>query len=142
MRNTSPKAALAGRVWSRMFDFLIATAPERTATLARFGLTPNDSRALAALDADQGRTMRSLAEEWECDASNVTGIIDRLETMGLVVRGAAATDRRVKLVTLTPDGVRVKSQVMRAFRAPPAALLTLTVDELHALARALEPLPE
>ena len=69
---------LARQVWGRMFDFLMRTAPERTRSLGRRGLTPNDSRALSSLDREAGRTMRDLAEEWECDASNATWIVDRL----------------------------------------------------------------
>src|SRR5207302_10601682 len=64
------KAALARRVWQLMFECLMRTAPDRGRGLGRRGLTPNDSRALASLRPREGRTMRSLAEEWECDASN------------------------------------------------------------------------
>ena len=56
--------ALARRVWQALFDLLIRSAPVRTASLARRGLTPNDSRALFSLDPRTGRSMRSLADEW------------------------------------------------------------------------------
>ena len=78
-----------------MFDFLIRSAPHRTRSLAKRGLTPNDSRALFSLAADQGRSMRSLADAWQCDPSNATWIIDRLETLGLAERQAVASDRGV-----------------------------------------------
>ena len=71
--------ALARRVWQALFELLIRSAPVRTATLARRGLTPNDSRALFSLDPRSGRSMRSLADEWQCDPSNATFIVDRLE---------------------------------------------------------------
>ena len=77
--SSKTKEARARRVWQLMFDFLISSAPRRTEILGRFGLTPNDSRALNSLRKDEGRTMRSLADEWRCDASNATWIIDRLE---------------------------------------------------------------
>jgi DNA-binding MarR family transcriptional regulator len=48
--------------------------------------------------------MRALAREWRCDASTATWIVDRLEGKGLAERRAHATDRRVKLVVLTPRG--------------------------------------
>src|SRR5919202_3764002 len=92
--SSTGKAALARRVWSRMFDFLMVTAPQRARSLGRRGLTPNDSRALGSLDAEAGRTMRSLAEEWECDASNATWIVDRLERLGLAERRTVPEDRR------------------------------------------------
>lgn len=137
---TSAKAkqARARRVWQLMFDFLISTAPRRTDVLGRFGLTPNDSRALNSLRPDEGRTMRSLADEWRCDASNATWIVDRLERAGLAVRRAQPNDRRVKLVVLTAKGARVKSDVMDAFYTPPPDLLALEAAELTALERLLE----
>jgi DNA-binding MarR family transcriptional regulator len=121
-----------------MFDFLISTAPHRTAVLGRFGLTPNDSRALGSLDATVGRTMRSLAEEWRCDASNATWIVDRLEGAGLAERRNKPNDRRVKLVVLTPKGAKTKAELHEAFYATPPQLLELDNAELETLQRALE----
>jgi DNA-binding MarR family transcriptional regulator len=142
MPDRSPrKAELARRVWRLMFDFLIRTSPQRTASLSRRGLTPNDSRALSTLDAERGRTMRSLADEWECDASNATWIVDRLERTGLAERRTLARDRRVKLVVLTPKGEKTKRELMAEFHTPPPELLALDRARLEALRRALERLP-
>jgi DNA-binding MarR family transcriptional regulator len=121
-----------------MFDFLMRTAPQRTEVLGRFGLTPNDSRALASLREDVGRTMRSLAEEWRCDASNATWIVDRLESAGLAERRPDPNDRRVKLVVLTTNGTRTKRELMDAFHTTPRELLDLDHEELATLERALE----
>jgi DNA-binding MarR family transcriptional regulator len=136
------KKARARRVWQLMFDFLISSAPRRTDVLGRFGLTPNDSRALNSLRQNEGRTMRSLADEWRCDASNATWIIDRLEGAGLAVRRAAPNDRRVKLVVLTAKGARVKREVLEAFYTPPPELLALDSTELAALERLLDRLSQ
>jgi DNA-binding MarR family transcriptional regulator len=132
------KAAKAHRVWQLMFDFLISTAPHRTEVLGRFGLTPNESRALGSLSQHDGRSMRSLADEWRCDASNATWIIDRLEQAGLAERRAAPNDRRVKLVALTPKGSKVRAELMDAFYSTPPELLELEHAELDVLQRALE----
>jgi DNA-binding MarR family transcriptional regulator len=139
-RSAGGKTALARQVWSRMFDFLMRTAPERTRSLGRRSLTPNDARALAALDRARGRTMRSLADEWECDASNATWIVDRLERAGLAERRSLATDRRVKLVVLTAKGERTRVELLEEFHQPPAELLRLGERELVALRRALDKL--
>src|SRR6267142_2073045 len=104
------KAGLAAETWKRMFDFFIGTGSQRGKVLARMGLTPNDSRALSALDVAGGRTMRSLAEEWGCDASNATWIVDRLEKRGLAERRAKPGDRRGKLVVLSAAGVKARKQ--------------------------------
>ena len=141
MAKSSNKSAVARRAWGRMFDFFMRTAPERVKSLGRRGLTPNDSRALASLDTERGRTMRSLAEEWECDASNATWIVDRLERFGLAERRTVPHDRRVKLVVLTPKGVKTKAELMEEFHTPPAELLELDRADLAALHEALERLP-
>ena len=48
-QSAATKMALAEGVWRIMFDFLIRSAPQRTKSLGRRGLTPNDSRALFSL---------------------------------------------------------------------------------------------
>jgi DNA-binding MarR family transcriptional regulator len=79
------------------------------AICARLDLTPPLARALLAL-GDKG-SMRSLADVLGCDASNVTGITDRLEAKGLVRRESAEGDRRVKLLALTPSGKRLRRRL-------------------------------
>ena len=137
----SKKAVLARHTWNLMFDFLIRTAPQRTASLGRRGLTPNDARALSSLDLHEGRPMRSLAEAWHCDASNLTWIVDRLETLGLASRKTVPNDRRVKLVVLTPKGQKTKAALMEEFHTPPPELLALDHADLEDLLRILEKLP-
>jgi DNA-binding MarR family transcriptional regulator len=131
---------LAREVWGRMFDFLMRTAPDRQRSLGRRGLTPNDARALSSLDREAGRTMRDLAEQWECDASNATWIVDRLERFGLAERRDVPTDRRVRQVVLTARGGRVRAELLEEFHTPPAELLQLSRKDLEALARALDKL--
>jgi len=139
-KSTNGKAALAARAWQLMFDYLIASAPRRARSLASRGLTANDARALAAIEAGRGRTLGELAKEWACDPSNVTWMIDRLERAKLAVRRPVASDRRVKEVTLTSEGVRVKRELLREFGSPPPEILGLERAELGALERILRKL--
>jgi DNA-binding MarR family transcriptional regulator len=127
------KAALENRVWRAMFDLLMRSAPARTAALARHGLTPNDSRALASLDTRDGRPMRALAELWGCDPSYATSIVDRLEALGLAERQAAPGDRRVKLVVLTKKGERTRRQLLEEFHRAPPEITALDRADLEAL---------
>src|SRR5262249_18449250 len=137
---SSSKRTLARRVWQLMFEFLMRTAPLRTEILGRRGLTPNDSRPLASLDPRHGRSMRSLAEEWKCDASNATWIVDRLEKFGFAERRNVPDDRRVKLVVLTSRGAKVKAEIMEEFLAPPADLVEMSRADLETLRKTLEKL--
>jgi DNA-binding MarR family transcriptional regulator len=135
------KSTLAQQVWKIMFNYLMKTAPERNQLLGERGLTPNDSRALFSLDPHEGRTMRSLAEAWTCDASNATWIVDRLEKMGFAERKSVPQDRRVKLVILTKKGVDMKSELLEALHTPPDELLELDRKTLESLLQALQGLP-
>ena len=85
--------------------------------------------------------MRSLADEWECDASNATWIVDRLERFGLAERRSVAHDRRLKLVVLTARGVKTKAELMEEFLAPPATLLDMDQRDLETLLHALKTVP-
>ena len=126
------KTGLAAEVWRRLFDFIVSTSAQRSAVLGRYGLTPNDSRALYALDSN-GRTMQSLASEWSCDPSNATFVVDRLEERRLAERRPLAGDRRVKLVALTPLGVKTKAALTRDLYRPPPELLELGHADLRVL---------
>jgi DNA-binding MarR family transcriptional regulator len=127
--------ALARRVWRALFDLLIRSAPIRTASLARRGLTPNDSRALFGLDPRTGRSMRTLADQWQCDPSNATFIVDRLEELGLASRQPLLHDKRVKLVVLTRKGEKTRTDLLHEFHQPPAEFDALDRTDLEALER-------
>ncbi|MFL5620756.1 MAG: MarR family winged helix-turn-helix transcriptional regulator [Gemmatimonadaceae bacterium] len=133
--------ALAADVWRRLFDFFISTSGQRQRVLAELDLTPNDSRALHTLDPREGRTMRSLADAWGCDASNATWIVDRLEQRGLAERREKPGDRRVKLVVLTAAGVRTRQRLRKGMYEPPPELLAMSTTALEALGAATAKLP-
>src|SRR5919197_5101695 len=108
-RRPPSKANLAAEVWRRLFDFIIATSAHRGQVLKRYGLTPNDSRALFTLDAGNGKTMRSLAEAWACDASNATWVVDRLEGVGMAERKGPPLERRGRIVAPPAPGAKTKA---------------------------------
>ena len=136
------KQRVAKDAWRAIMDFIIATAAERSAPIGKAGLTPNDLRALTTISLGEGgRTMRSLAEEWRCDASTVTWIVDRLEQRGLAERRPHPTDRRSRLVALTPAGAIVLADLQKAIFQPPKQLLELNERDLVALRNAASKLP-
>jgi DNA-binding MarR family transcriptional regulator len=82
--------------------------------------------------------MGQLAHTLACHASNVTGLVDRLEARGLVDRRLSAEDRRVKVLELTPDGLRVRAQVLKRMTSGARPLCRLSRDQRHALVKILE----
>ena len=135
------KEELAGEAWRPLARFFFDTARHRQQFLGQQGLTPNDLRAMTVLAPSSGLTMRQLADEWACDASNATFIVDRLEERGLAERRSVPTDRRVKLVVLTARGRRTLERVLERFYEPPQELLQLSRDDLEAIRDAVTRLP-
>ena len=135
------KQTLAREAWQPLARFFFDTVRQRQRILAAYGLTPNDMRALATLDTETGRTMRELADEWVCDASNATWIVDRLEERGLAERRTVPGDRRVKSVVLTSRGAKTRDRILRAMFEPPPELLKLERSDLVAIRDALSRLP-
>jgi len=138
---TTSKRALAAEAWKPLARFFFETAKHRQRVFADRGLTPNDARALFVLDRTHGRSMSELADEWMCDASNATWIVDRLEERGLAERRTIPTDRRVKLVVLTEKGDRTRDEMVRTLFEPPPELLELDREDLEALRDAIVRLP-
>jgi DNA-binding MarR family transcriptional regulator len=67
-------------------------------------ITPPQWAALRALHERPGIEQAKLAEIVAYDRSTIGGLVDRLETKGLVCRSSDATDRRLKRLNLTPTG--------------------------------------
>ena len=91
---------------------------------------------LGRLTAPRG--MGSLAEELGCDASNITQIVARLETRGLVTREPDPADRRGRLIIRTPAGDEVTARFEEAFEFGRDAVRRLSrseQDQLTALLR-------
>ncbi len=113
---------------------------EFAAAAAQHGLTSTQARVLAQLDGPV--PMRGLATLLVCDASNVTGIVDRLEARELVRREPDPADRRVKNVVATDAGREVIRVVREEMQAMHGALDTLDEAEsatLYALLGRLRP---
>jgi len=127
------KAALATEAWRAILDLGTRHRGRFMGVLREFGLTPGDFRALVTLDAETPRPIGSLAQAWDCDASNATWVVDRLEQRQLVERRQVPADRRVKAIALTPLGIKTKLRVLDALHEPPAEFLSLDRTTLEQL---------
>jgi DNA-binding MarR family transcriptional regulator len=96
-----------------LIDGLLRAAREieRTVALiaARHDLTTQQLMLLRALE--QPVPMSNLAVAKGCDPSNVTGLVDRIARLGLVERLTDTQDRRVRLLSLTPEGRRIRDRI-------------------------------
>jgi DNA-binding MarR family transcriptional regulator len=96
-----------------------------TAVCEEFELTPSQGMALRSLDPERPLAMSTLADALACDASNVTGIVDKLESRGLIARRGADHDRRIKMLCVTQAGRALRDRLIGRLLQPPAAVTSL-----------------
>ena len=130
---TGPATSVAEEAWRLLFELAKRKHSVLVPALAELDLTPVQGHALRLLDPEQPIAMSALADALFCHASNVTGIVDRLEARGLVERQAGREDRRVKTLALTEAGKRVRSQVVELMRRPPPEIAELSASDQRAL---------
>lgn len=97
------------------------------AAAAETSLSPAQACVLGRLEDPRG--MGALAEELGCDASNITQIVKRLETLGLVMRQQDPQDRRARVVVRTPHGDAVNRAFEDAFTFARSAVHRLSAKE-------------
>jgi DNA-binding MarR family transcriptional regulator len=116
-----------------MFQVLGLLKAHFHTAIVEMGLTPQQAHALRTLDPTRPVPMRELAAGIMCDASTVTGIVDRLEDRGLVERRPDPADRRVKGLVVTPAGIEVRDRIWRQVLGHAPHLAVLSPDERTAL---------
>lgn len=93
---------------------------------------------LATLELTGPRRITDLAANEGVTQPSMTALVTALERSGLVQRRSDPSDRRVALVTLTPDGVRYVRKRREAGVDDFIQLIKqLTVEEADALAEAV-----
>ncbi|MFD9392338.1 MarR family winged helix-turn-helix transcriptional regulator [Streptomyces sp. NPDC060000] len=95
---------------------------------AGHALTGAQARLLSLLSLEP-LPMRKLAQKLKCEPSNVTGIVDRLESRGLVERRPDPADRRVKLAAATDEGRRIAKGLRESLRFAREPLAGLAEEE-------------
>jgi DNA-binding MarR family transcriptional regulator len=136
-RNMPPHTPSACEAWQLLVRFFFTQRAHLPPLAAGLELSPAQCHVLHLIEPGRPVPMGQLAETLACDASNVTGLVDRLESRGLVRRRPSAADRRVKVLDLTPRGSRLRSQFLERMTAPPESLRRLSVRDQRALVRIL-----
>jgi len=138
-------ARLAGSVSvaDQAWALLLQLAFERVhahfaAVVAELDLAPMQAKALHELNLEPPISMRELAERLKSDPSNVTGLIDRLETRGLVERRPDPKDRRIKGLALTSAGARLRERLFARLYSAPRSVTELSERDQRTLTDVLQ----
>src|ERR671935_2456206 len=113
--------------WTLLLDLVMTERARLPQIAAEFELSPVQLHVLRLLEPGQPVAMGRLACSLGCDASNVTGIVDRLEARGLVERRSSPRDRRVKALVVTTRGAQVRTKVLRRMAQPPERIARLSL---------------
>jgi MarR family transcriptional regulator, organic hydroperoxide resistance regulator len=135
VKRAEPEAC---RAWQLMMKFYFVQRRHLPEWAGKFGLSHVQCHVLHLIEPGKPLPMSRLAEVLSCDASNVTGLVDRLESRGLVERKPSPADRRVKVLDLTATGSRLRGEMLQHMTAQPLPLSALTPEERRALVRLLE----
>ncbi|UZJ32884.1 MarR family winged helix-turn-helix transcriptional regulator [Streptomyces endophytica] len=105
------------------------------------GLTMWGYSVLLHLDETPIRTQAALAEAIRADKTRIIAVLDDLETRELIRRQPDPGDRRVRLLSLTPEGRRVRDATQAAIQENEEHLLArLPAADRTAFLRALQTL--
>jgi MarR family transcriptional regulator, organic hydroperoxide resistance regulator len=128
----------ACRAWQLLVRFFFAQREHLPTLEGEFELSPIQCHVLHLLEPGRPLPMGRLAGMLGCHASNVTGLVDRLEARGVVLRQPSPDDRRVKVLDLTPEGARLRAQVLRRMTTGARPLSRLTLRQQRTLVKILE----
>ena len=124
-------------LWPLLIEFALGLRSWWIETCASLDLTPTQGLALRTLNPEAPLAMSALAETLACDASNVTGVVDKLETRGLIARHAAETDRRVKVLVVTEKGRELRKELFARAAKAPASVAGLPKDVRDSMVQGL-----
>ncbi len=107
--------------------------------LEPLGLRPRHLVALTVLRDHEGGTQQALCGMLEIDRTNLVGLLNELETQGLIERRRSVDDRRRHIVDLTALGSQRLAEAELALAAAEDEILfELDVDERESLHRLLQ----
>ena len=138
-----PVTEFAGQLFFRLWR---ANHTRTAEALGEVGLTPPLFALLNVISAREGAIQQELGGALGIDRSTMVALIDELEGAGLATRRPSATDRRARVIAITPKGRRLLQRARGVVaEVEDEVLAGLTAKEreqlLALLRRALEAAP-
>ncbi len=131
----------APRLWTALARCSHALSQIAAQSVEQAGLSPTSFAALEALLHKGPLTITELQSKVLLASGSMTAAVDRLEAQGWVVRRSTPSDRRARIVELTPSGravIEVAFERHAAELEAATAILSATEKrELHALLKKL-----
>jgi MarR family transcriptional regulator, organic hydroperoxide resistance regulator len=121
----------------RLMDLFAKTLDHQGGCLDNLGLTYSQAKLMWRLEAGDTPSLKEAARRCGVDPSNLAGVVDQLIERRLVASRPATHDKRVRIVRLTAEGIRLRRRLVACISDNPAidALPAKRQDELLEILR-------
>ena len=104
---------------SRLMNLFAQTLDHQGTCLETLELTYAQAKLIWRLEAGDTPSLKEAARRCGVDPSNLSGIVDQLTERGLMTSRPAPHDKRVRVVRLTGEGVRMRKRLLACLSQNP-----------------------
>jgi len=105
---------------SRLMELFARSLDHQGTCLQSLELTYAQAKLIWRLNAGDTPSLKEAARRCGVDPSNLSGVVDQLIERRLMTSRAAQHDKRVRLVRLTGEGVRIRKRLLACLTENPA----------------------
>jgi DNA-binding MarR family transcriptional regulator len=105
---------------SRLMELFARTLDHQGTCLETLELTYAQAKLIWRLEAGHTPSLKEAAKRCGVDPSNLSGVVDQLTDRGLMTSRPAAHDKRVRIVRLTGEGVRMRRRLVACLSQNPS----------------------
>ena len=121
---------ITGMLWNTLNEGLEKTLSKVNLNNSKFNIL----MIIRYIGGENGIQQNEISKQLLVTASNITKLLDKLESDGLITRNNKSGDRRVKIIKITPEGSSLIDQIWADYNKTANALTpNMTDDELQAL---------
>lgn len=131
--------ANSNSIWL-LFEVTMRFKPRLIEIAEKYDATVQQLHVVSLFSDEKAHSMSWFASLLACDASNVTGMVDRLHTAGIVERRESEKDRRIKMIALTDKGKRLRADLIASLAEEEKEISALSQAEKEELVRLLSKL--
>jgi len=104
----------------RLMDLFAETLSHQGTCLETLELTYSQAKLLWRLEVSDTPSLKELARRCGVDPSNLATVVDQLTERKLVLSRPAVHDKRVRVIRLTADGVRLRRKLVACLAQNPS----------------------
>jgi DNA-binding MarR family transcriptional regulator len=119
-------------IYQKLILLLIRSKRHLAKLCEKRDMTPVQGMLILMLESEKTKSMNELSCNMGCDASNITGLVDRLASANLIKRTVDPNDRRVKMVQLSNNGKKLREELLLGLKEAEALDMQKLTEEEHA----------